>query len=57
MTRSATGAVDAILFAEMLVAVVLTTIVAPYLLAWAAPKAAAETAAFEALQAAGTGST
>jgi hypothetical protein len=28
----------------MLVAVVLTTVVAPYLLAWAAPKAAAESA-------------
>jgi Kef-type K+ transport system membrane component KefB len=39
-----TGAVNATLFAEMLVAVVLTTIVAPYLLAWAAPKAAAASA-------------
>jgi Kef-type K+ transport system membrane component KefB len=37
----ATGAVDATLFAEMLVAVVLTTMVAPYLLAWAVPKAVA----------------
>jgi Kef-type K+ transport system membrane component KefB len=36
----ATGAVNATLFAEMLVAVVLTTIVAPYLLAWSVPKAA-----------------
>jgi len=35
-----TGVVNATLFAEMLVAVVLTTVVAPYLLAWAAPKAA-----------------
>lgn len=36
-----TGVVDETLFAEMLVAVVLTTVVAPYLIAWAAPKAAA----------------
>jgi Kef-type K+ transport system membrane component KefB len=34
----ATGVVDAILFADMLVAVVLTTIAAPYLLAWSVPK-------------------
>ena len=39
----ATGVVDDDLFAEMLVAVVLTTVAAPYLLAWAAPRAEAET--------------
>ncbi len=38
-----TGVVDEDLFAVMLVAVVLTTIAAPYLLAWSAPKAEAET--------------
>ncbi len=41
----ATGVVDATLFAEMLVAVVLTTVAAPYLLAWAVPRAAAADAA------------
>jgi Kef-type K+ transport system membrane component KefB len=41
----ATGVVDATLFAEMLVAVVLTTVAAPYLLAWSVPKAAAADAA------------
>jgi Kef-type K+ transport system membrane component KefB len=38
-----TGVVDASLFAAILVAVVLTTVVAPYLLAFAVPRAAAET--------------
>jgi Kef-type K+ transport system membrane component KefB len=38
----ATGVVDADLFAAMLVAVVLTTVAAPYLLAWSVPKAQAE---------------
>lgn len=41
----ATGVVDADLFAAMLVAVVLTTVAAPYLLAWSVPRAEAETAA------------
>lgn len=41
----ATGVVDASLFAAMLVAVVLTTVVAPYLLAWAVPKAELESEA------------
>lgn len=40
-----TGVVDASLFAAILVAVVLTTVVAPYLLAWAVPRAEAEAAA------------
>jgi Kef-type K+ transport system membrane component KefB len=40
----ATAVVDAELFAAMLVAVVLTTVVAPYLLAYAVPRAEAETA-------------
>lgn len=39
-----TGVVDAGLFAAMLVAVVLTTIAAPYLLAWSVPRAEAEAA-------------
>ena len=38
-----TGVVDDDLFAVMLVAVVLTTVAAPYLLAWAVPRAKAET--------------
>jgi Kef-type K+ transport system membrane component KefB len=38
----ATGVVDGDLFAVMLVAVVLTTVAAPYLLAWSAPRAEAE---------------
>ena len=43
-----TGVVNQTLFAEMLVAVVLTTMVAPYLLAWAVPKAvAAEASSLE----------
>ena len=37
-----TGVVSADLFAAMLVAVVLTTIAAPYLLAWSVPRARAE---------------
>ena len=37
------GVVDASLFAAMLVAVVLTTVVAPYLLAWVVPRVQAET--------------
>jgi Kef-type K+ transport system membrane component KefB len=37
-----TGVVDASLFAAMLVAVVITTVVAPYLLAWVIPKVEAE---------------
>jgi Kef-type K+ transport system membrane component KefB len=41
----ATGVVGADLFAAMLVAVVLTTVAAPYLLAWSVPKAERETAA------------
>ena len=40
-----TGAIDEALFAALLVAVVLTTVVAPYLLAWAVPRATAEPAA------------
>ena len=40
-----TGVVGADIFATMLVAVILTTIVAPYLLAWAVPRAEAEAAA------------
>jgi Kef-type K+ transport system membrane component KefB len=36
----ATGVVDGSLFAAMLVAVVLTTVVAPYLLAWSVPRTA-----------------
>jgi Kef-type K+ transport system membrane component KefB len=39
-----TGVVDASLFAAILVAVVLTTVVAPYLLAYAVPRAEAEAA-------------
>ena len=35
----AAGVVDAALFAVMLVAVVMTTVVAPYLLAWVVPRA------------------
>jgi Kef-type K+ transport system membrane component KefB len=38
-----TGVVDDDLFAIILVAVVLTTVAAPYLLAWAVPRAKAET--------------
>jgi Kef-type K+ transport system membrane component KefB len=38
----ASGVVDNSLFAAILVAVVLTTVVAPYLLAWAVPKAKVE---------------
>lgn len=41
----ATGAIDEALFAALMVAVVLTTVVAPYLLAWVVPRAAAEAAA------------
>ncbi|HYO42623.1 MAG TPA: cation:proton antiporter [Candidatus Limnocylindrales bacterium] len=41
----ATGVVTGDLFAAMVVAVVLTTVAAPYLLAWSIPKAEAETAA------------
>ncbi len=41
----ATGVVTGDLFAALLVAVVLTTVAAPYLLAWSVPKAEAETAA------------
>lgn len=41
----ATGIVSGDLFAAMLVAVVLTMIAAPYLLAWSVPRAAAEDAA------------
>jgi Kef-type K+ transport system membrane component KefB len=48
----ATGVVDATLFAEMLVAVVLTTVAAPYLLAWSVPKAAASDAAAAGVEAA-----
>jgi Kef-type K+ transport system membrane component KefB len=40
----ATGVVDAGLFAAMLVAVVITTVAAPYLLAWSVPRAEAEAA-------------
>ena len=43
----ATGVVSGDLFAAMLVAVVLTTIAAPYLLAWSVPRAAAEDKARE----------
>jgi Kef-type K+ transport system membrane component KefB len=39
------GVVDASLFAALLVAVVLTTVIAPYLLAWAVPRAQRETEA------------
>lgn len=39
-----TGVVDASLFAAILIAVVLTTVIAPYLLAWAVPRAEAEAA-------------
>ncbi len=42
-----TGVVGPTLFAAMLVAVVITTVVAPYLLAWVVPKAQAETEAAE----------
>lgn len=38
------GVIEADLFAALMVAVVLTTVVAPYLLAWAVPRAEAETA-------------
>jgi Kef-type K+ transport system membrane component KefB len=38
------GVVDAELFAVMLVAVILTTVIAPYLLAWSVPKSEHETA-------------
>jgi len=41
----ATGVVDGPLFAALLVAVVLTTVAAPYLLAWSVPRAEAEAAA------------
>lgn len=41
----ATGVVGADLFAAMLVAVVLTTVAAPYLLAWSVPRAERESAA------------
>jgi Kef-type K+ transport system membrane component KefB len=41
----ATGVVDAALFAAILVAVVITTVVAPYLLAWAVPRVELEEAA------------
>jgi Kef-type K+ transport system membrane component KefB len=40
----ATGVVGPDLFAAMLVAVVLTTVAAPYLLAWSVPRAGAESA-------------
>ena len=40
-----TGVVDGDIFAAMLVAVIITTIVAPYLLAWSVPRAEAEAAA------------
>jgi Kef-type K+ transport system membrane component KefB len=43
----ATGVVTGDLFAVMLVAVVLTTVAAPYLLAWSVPKAEREMAARE----------
>ena len=46
----ATGVVTGDLFAAMLVAVVLTTVAAPYLLAWSVPKSKAETAAADALE-------
>lgn len=48
----ATGVVTGDLFAAMLVAVVLTTVAAPYLLAWSVPKAEAESAAAETASAA-----
>jgi Kef-type K+ transport system membrane component KefB len=38
----ATGAIDEALFAALMVAVVLTTVVAPYLLTWAVPRATSE---------------
>jgi len=41
----ASGVVSADIFAAMLVAVILTTVVAPYLLAWSVPRAEAEAAA------------
>jgi Kef-type K+ transport system membrane component KefB len=41
----AAGVVGADLFAAMLVAVVLTTVAAPYLLAWSVPRAKIEAAA------------
>jgi len=44
----ATGVVDASLFAVMLVAVVITTVVAPYLLTWVIPRVEAEEAAAQA---------
>ncbi len=44
-----TGVVDASLFAAILVAVVLTTVVAPYLLAYSVPRAEAEAARTERL--------
>ena len=44
----ATGVVDASLFAVMLVAVVITTVVAPYLLTWVIPRVEAEAAAAQA---------
>ncbi len=40
-----TGVVDNDLFATMVIAVVMTTVVAPYLLAWSVPRAEAETRA------------
>ncbi len=43
-----TGVVDENLFAVMVIAVVLTTVVAPYLLAWSVPKAEAEAKAIAA---------
>jgi Kef-type K+ transport system membrane component KefB len=39
-----TGSIEAGLFAALMVAVILTTVVAPYLLAWSVPKAEAEAA-------------
>jgi Kef-type K+ transport system membrane component KefB len=41
----ATGAISSALFAAVMVAVVLTTVIAPYLLAWAVPRAEAEAGA------------
>ena len=38
------GVVDAELFAVMMVAVILTTVIAPYLLAWSVPKSEQEAA-------------
>jgi len=49
-----TGVVDDDLFAVMLVAVVLTTVAAPYLLAWAVPRAKAETKRAEGGESQGT---